>query len=319
MRILSLIFGTVILGGIVFVGMQCYRPALTYPPVTADLQVPPEVKAVLVTSCYDCHSNETKLKWFDYIQPGYSLVVDDVNKGRRHLNFSEIGSKPAAQQKGALYEGVSQIMLGSMPPKKYTLLHRDAVVTPAQLATLTSYLKSLESTAPSTPDEGAAADAQFAAAISPSATHPDVAPEFNGLVFPAGYQDWRQLSSTVRDDNNSLRQILGNDIAIQAVKSGQINPWPDGTMFAKVAWLQQTDANGAIKAGAFEQVEFMVKDSQKYASTRGWGWGRWLGTDLKPFGKDATFTTSCVSCHAPVRDSDFVFTLPLRTQPKETP
>lgn len=315
MRLRSLLWSAFLLGAVIFIVLQFIRPTLTHPPVTADLQAPPEVKQIIVTSCYDCHSNETKLKWFDDIVPGYWLVVDDVNEGRRHLNFSELGSKPV----GSLFESVSQIELGAMPPKKYTALHPEAVVSPEQLATLKAYLKTLESAAASTPDQVAAADAQYAQSLQPNAPRPTVVPEFNGLAFPGNYKDWHQLSATVRDDNHTLRQILGNDIAIKAVKEGRINPWPDGTTFAKVAWDQSVDANGAITTGAFKQVEFMVKDSQKYAKTAGWGWGRWLGVELKPFGKDATFTDSCVGCHAPLRNSDFVFTLPIRTQPQGTP
>jgi cytochrome c553 len=316
-RLARLALGVGVVG---FLILQCVRPPLTHPPVTADLQAPADVKAILVASCYDCHSNETKLKWFDYIQPGYWLVVHDVNEGREHLNFSEIGAKPVAEQNATLFEALSQIELGAMPPKKYTALHPEAVVTPEQIATLKKYLGTLETAPLATPEQTAATDAQYAQWLqSASAPRPTVQPEFNGLEFPADYKDWRTISTTVRDDNGTLRVIVGNDVAIQAVKSGQINPWPDGTMFAKIAWYQSIDASGNVTAGAFKQVEFMEKDSQKYARTAGWGWGRWLGTELKPYGKSASFTSSCVSCHAPLRDSDFVFTFPIRTQPKETP
>ena len=55
----------------------------------------------------------------------------------------------------------------------------------------------------------------------------------------------------------------------------------------------------------------MVKDKTRYANTAGWGWGRWRGTDLKPYGTSAHFDSECVSCHLPVRDNDFVYTLPI--------
>src|ERR1700756_112797 len=70
--------------------IQFIRPTLTHPPVTGDLQAPPEVKEILKDSCYNCHSNETKLPWFDNIAPGYWIVVHDVNNARKHLNFSTI-------------------------------------------------------------------------------------------------------------------------------------------------------------------------------------------------------------------------------------
>jgi len=55
----------------------------------------------------------------------------------------------------------------------------------------------------------------------------------------------------------------------------------------------------------------MIKDAHKYASTKGWGWARWKGAGLKPYGTDAAFSAECVGCHAPLRDSDFVFTAPI--------
>jgi len=88
-------------------------------------------------------------------------------------------------------------------------------------------------------------------------------------------------------------------------------PWPDGAAFAKVAWEAVPDGNGGLRPGKFVQVEFMVKDAQKYASTAGWGWGRWRGMDLQPYGKDAHFTHECVGCHTPVQGNDFVFTQPV--------
>ena len=90
--------------GLVFAGLQFVRPELTNPPVTAELQAPPEVMQVLKHSCYSCHSNETKLPWFDEVVPAYWVVTSDVKEARKHLNFSEIGKLPAAQQKATLFE-----------------------------------------------------------------------------------------------------------------------------------------------------------------------------------------------------------------------
>ena len=70
-----------------------------------------------------------------------------------------------------------------------------------------------------------------------------------------------------------------------------------------------------IQPGEFIQVEFMIKDSKKYSATKGWGWARWKGTDLVPYGKEALFTTECISCHRPMKENDFVFTMPLHIKP----
>ncbi len=63
--------------------------------------------------------------------------------------------------------------------------------------------------------------------------------------------------------------------------------------------------------GEFRQVAFMLKDATKYAATQGWGYAQWVGTELEPYGKDATFARECTGCHEPMRAHDFVFTVPI--------
>jgi Haem-binding domain len=89
-----------------FLVIQFIRPTLTNPPVTADLQAPPQVKQILKNSCYNCQSNETKLSWFDKPAPAYWTVARDVRAARNHINFSEIGKLSAGQQRAAHFEGV---------------------------------------------------------------------------------------------------------------------------------------------------------------------------------------------------------------------
>ncbi len=297
-----------------FLGIQFIRPKLQNPPVTADLEAPPEVKQILRSSCYNCHSNETKLPWFDRAVPAYWIVVNDVTEARKHLNFSEIGKLPAARQKAILFEAVNQIQLGAMPLSSYRHVHPESVVTPEELAVLKQYLN------PEAPHSvGASADATAGAAqydkwIQASKVSLEVQPAPNGIAFLPDYRNWKAISSTDRFDNHTVRAILGNDIAIRAIAGNHMNPWPDGTAFAKVAWAQQPDTDGIVHAGAFLQVEFMIRDSKKYASTKGWGWARWLGTDLKPYGKNADFTSECINCHTPVRKNDYVFTMPIKGQ-----
>jgi len=69
--------------------------------------------------------------------------------------------------------------------------------------------------------------------------------------------------------------VLGNDVAIAAVASNHINPWPDGAEFAKVAWAHAINAAGNAGTGKFVRVEFMLKDKKKYTSILGWRFGRW--------------------------------------------
>ncbi len=300
--------------GIAFLTIQFIRPELTFQPVTADLQAPPQVKQILKTSCYDCHSNETTLSWFDEPVPAYWLVARDVKEGRKRLNFSEIGKLPAGQQRAILFESVSQIELGAMPLPAYKRLRPGSMITSQQLAILKQYLN------PATPKGGAtvaeinAADAQYEKWIQSASVTPSVAPAPNGIAFLPEYKNWKTISSTERFDNDTLRQILGNDVAVKAIAGNHINPWPDGTAFAKVAWLQQADERDFVRTGAFFQVEFMIRDTKKYAGTLGWGWARWRGADLKPYGRDKDFTSECVGCHNPLANTNYVFTMPIRGQ-----
>jgi Haem-binding domain/Cytochrome P460 len=298
----------------VLIVIQFIRPEITNPPVTADLQAPPEVKQFLRTHCYNCHSNETKLAWFDQPVPVYWVVARDVAEARRHVNFSEIGKLPAGQEKGILFEAVMQIEQGAMPLPSYRRVHPESVVTPEELAALKQYLNSTTASQPATPAEISAADDQYNKWIQSGSAPQTVAPAPNGIAFIPEYKNWKTMSSTDRFDNHTMREILANDVAVKAIAENHINPWPDGSAFAKVAWLQQPGDNGNVRTGAFFQVEFMVRDSQKYASTLGWGWARWRGTDLKPYGKDASFTDECVGCHTPMRDTDHVFTQPIGGQ-----
>jgi hypothetical protein len=137
----------------------------------------------------------------------------------------------------------------------------------------------------------------------------------NGIKLPDGYKNWRLISSTHRADNNTLRVILGNDAAVQAARNGQTNPWPDGSIIAKLVWKDATHEQWptAIIPGVFVHAEFMIKDAKKYSATGGWGFARWLGMEQKPYGKDADFVQECYGCHIPVKQNDYVYTHPAVT------
>ena len=145
-----------------------------------------------------------------------------------------------------------------------------------------------------------------------SAFAADPAP--NGIALPEGYKDWRLLSVHQRGDNNTIRAVLGNDVAIKAAREGKTNPWPDGAVLGKMVWksAKHDRWETAIEPSAFVHAEFMIKNNEKYAATGGWGYARWIGQEQKPYGKDAGFVQECVGCHTPVKDSDWVFTHPVK-------
>ena len=116
----------------------------------------------------------------------------------------------------------------------------------------------------------------------------DAAPIF-GVKIPPGYRDWRLISVAHEEGNlNDLRAILGNDVAIKAYREGTL-PFPDGTIIARLAWSyvpsEENDKvfgrpQSFVAGPPTNGVQFMVKDSSKYASTGGWGFAKF--TDGRP-------------------------------------
>jgi hypothetical protein len=200
------------------------------------------------------------------------------------------------------------IQFGAMPLPDSLKLHPEARVRPEELARMKAWLapwSSPPSQPPVAPSDSDPAQVPVPVPLS------KVQPEFNGFPFDPNFGSWKLLSTTDRGDNNTFRFILGNDIAVRATWSGVISPWPDGTRFAKVAWQQEASPDGLVHTGKFVQVELMVKDARRYKDTEGWGWGRWRGLDLRPYGTDSAFVKECTGCHRPMRDDDYVYTLPV--------
>src|SRR5215217_7297297 len=104
---------------LIFVGAQIISPDIQNPPVTSEIVVPTEVKQILERACYDCHSNESKVEWFDKIAPASFLVGHDIDEARSRLNFSEWDKNPSAVQELLLWEIVNAIEQKKMPLKRY--------------------------------------------------------------------------------------------------------------------------------------------------------------------------------------------------------
>ena len=93
----------------------------------------------------------------------------------------------------------------------------------------------------------------------------------HGIVYPQGWQNWSTIAISHRTDNKTIRVIIGNDIAVKAVRNDKINPWPDGTIIGKVVWkdMQLENWEAAIVPGHFIHAEFMFKNSEKYHTRQG--------------------------------------------------
>ena len=114
------------------------------------------------------------------------------------------------------------------------------------------------------------------------------------------------------EDGNlhSLGAILGNDLAIDAYRERKL-PFADGTIIAALHWRHvPSEENNKVfgrsqsfVAGPPTNVQFMVKDSKKYASTGGWGFGHFNERDDKKL-SDAALLKTCFACHQKAKDSD---------------
>jgi hypothetical protein len=150
-----------------------------------------------------------------------------------------------------------------------------------------------------------------AMAVSAAGAEHDNSSAIFGGTLPPGYRDWKLISVAHEEGSlNDLRAVLGNDIAIKAYRDGKL-PFPDGAIIARIAWRYvPSEENNKVfgrpqsfVAGPPTNVQFMVKDSQKYASTGGWGYAQF--SDGKP---DDVVVQGCFSCHVPVKARDFIFT-----------
>jgi hypothetical protein len=98
--------------------------------------VPPRVRVMIERSCRDCHSEATLYPWYSYIAPVSWLIKSDVEDGREHLNFSKWSEYSVIRRERCLSEIANQVQDGGMPPSIYTIMHRDAKLSKADIDTI---------------------------------------------------------------------------------------------------------------------------------------------------------------------------------------
>jgi len=164
---------------------------------------------------------------------------------------------------------------------------------------------------------GIVAHLAHASGQSDGDSSPDSSPIY-GVKIPAGYRDWQLIAVKqlhFAGKGEQLRAQLGNDIAIKAFKEGTL-PFPDGAIIAAIHWTRVPSEDNdkvldvpfpgtqSFVIGSPVNVQFMVKDSKKYATTGGWGFADFTGG--KP--GDKALHETCFACHTPAKDRDYVFT-----------
>jgi hypothetical protein len=109
--------------------------------ISLAINVPSNVQQILETSCYDCHSNHTTYPWYTNIQPIGLWMQHHVDEGKEELNFSEFKTYKPKRQKHKLEEIAEQVNEHEMPLSSYTLIHKNAILTPEQNVALVSWAK----------------------------------------------------------------------------------------------------------------------------------------------------------------------------------
>ena len=142
---LKVIAGVLIIGA---VAIQVYRPSRTNPAsapsasLMARTGVPSDVSAVLVRSCRDCHSNETRWPWYSNVAPVSWWVIDHVNHGRSHFNYSEWSKYKPEEQRDLLQKSCELAKKGEMPLPSYLRMH-DAALSPQGVQALCAFTDSV--------------------------------------------------------------------------------------------------------------------------------------------------------------------------------
>jgi hypothetical protein len=141
----------------------------------------------------------------------------------------------------------------------------------------------------------------------------DAAPIFVKEI-PPGYRDWKVVTvAHEAGDLNDIRAVLGNDIAINAYREGKL-PFPEGAIVGRIAWSHVSSEENNKTFGRDQSfvagsptdfyLQFMIKDSKKYAATGGWGYSS-FGKDGKPTAEASM--QNCYPCHQAIKSRDFVF------------
>jgi Haem-binding domain len=127
---------------------QVVQPRRTNPPVVesrsmaAHIPVPAQIQGILKRSCYDCHSSATVWPWYSHTAPVSWLVTDDVNEGRRHINFQDwesLEAKEAVERLGLI---CGEVKSGDMPPRSYRIMHPRSVLSPEEVNAICSWSQS---------------------------------------------------------------------------------------------------------------------------------------------------------------------------------
>jgi mono/diheme cytochrome c family protein len=269
-------------------------------PLPETDEVVSQGQEVFLGSCVQCHGPEAR---------GDTTVGRNMSPPAMNLSSAHVQHWSDAELFWIIQNGVR---LTGMPAWRSSISAEDTW----KLARFIHSLPHRDATTAST-----TAPAQTQAVISAQDKYTLKVP--NGLAFSEfrGYESWPVIA--VSHNGGAVAAILGNSVMIDAYKAGipgNGKPFPNGAKMAKVHWNAKVDAGepGAPTVpGTQHDVDFMLKDSKRFADSGGWGYGVFevdaasgkfrLGNlaDKPPQGNDA----KCgFACHTAVKTKDYVFT-----------
>ncbi len=126
---------------VIFIGIQFVPVRRTNRLGAGDPSAPRNVQWILRRTCYDCHSTETRWPVWAYVAPMSWQVVDDVNRARLFLNFSDWASYNPLQQRVMRMNVDRVVSTHRMPLWYYLTLHPDARLSPMDLRALTEWAR----------------------------------------------------------------------------------------------------------------------------------------------------------------------------------
>jgi hypothetical protein len=100
------------------------------------VKLPNAVQKILVTSCYDCHSNHTVYPWYSNINPIGLWLKNHIDEGKRAINFSDLSGFTQKKRVHRLGDISEQIEQKEMPLYSYTIIHRYAILDSIQIKLL---------------------------------------------------------------------------------------------------------------------------------------------------------------------------------------
>jgi hypothetical protein len=107
--------------------------------ISKEYTVPTDVQTILNKACMDCHSNNTRYKWYFKIQPTDWWLTHHINDGKEELNFDEFTDKPIRYKYHKIQSITNQIKKGEMPLDSYLWIHKDARLTDQEKNILTTW------------------------------------------------------------------------------------------------------------------------------------------------------------------------------------